>query len=601
MLRKILMKIPRRRMKQFIAVTFIMLFSTLTEIMMFGLLGLFITSMINPSGIADNPILAILDNILPFTSTHTDPLSVITILGFAVLLATMVKSLVRSVAVYGMSRYVAGVAGDIGYSTMSALLHAEYEAVLLHNRSEIVQNIEWRNYVRTYLTAFILMLGELSVVILITIGLIAANPVTSLLLFVLIGLGSLLIVMLLKRVTERVSQKVTTLSGSVFTDLRHSINGLKEILISRSEQPTLDDARGKLTLLERFYGKQLFLANLPAIIIEAVGFLVLSGVSIVLINTTRSSVNDVVELLSLFAVALWRIIPGMLRIMNYVGQVRISTPYVRRLLDSIENLTRHSHVWQNNGAHIHEIQTLCFNNVTYKYRTRDEAALKNINFSVNKGKKIGVIGSSGAGKSTLIDILTGLLSPQSGEVRVNNIPLMEANRDDWLTSIGYVSQFPFFHDSSVAANITFGFQHADGNEEYVRQICAQVSMNFLNELPEGIHTRIGEKGVHLSGGQLQRIAIARALYRNPDLIIFDEATSALDSSTEQAIMDTIYSIRGRTMFIIAHRLSTVERCDSIIWIEAGELRAYNSPNIVIPQYEQLSQRHSEQTHNSLKK
>ena len=199
--------------------------------------------------------------------------------------------------------------------------------------------------------------------------------------------------------------------------------------------------------------------------------------------------------------------------------------------------------------------------------------MQDINFLISKGEKLGIIGSSGAGKSTLVDIIVGLLPLERGRLLINKMDSREIIHRDWMKQIGYVSQFPFFFEGTITENIIFGQSSKEIDYEKLQRVSKQTAMDFVDELPDGLNSILGERGVRLSGGQIQRIAIARALYREPSIIIFDEATSALDTNTEKAIMDTIYNIGGEViMVIIAHRLTTVEHCTKILWVERGKLK-----------------------------
>ena len=192
---------------------------------------------------------------------------------------------------------------------------------------------------------------------------------------------------------------------------------------------------------------------------------------------------------------------------------------------------------------------------------------------INSNNIIGVVGESGSGKSTLIDIILGLISPSSGEILIDGIALSNSNIRNWQNSIGYVPQTIFLADASIKENVAFGL-HADEIDE--KRVVEAIKLANLEEhirtLPEGINSLVGEKGVQLSGGQRQRIAIARALYNDPNVIVFDEATSALDGLTEKVIMDSIYQLsQTKTIILIAHRLNTVKNCDVIYLFDKGKL------------------------------
>ena len=188
------------------------------------------------------------------------------------------------------------------------------------------------------------------------------------------------------------------------------------------------------------------------------------------------------------------------------------------------------------------------------------------------GKSIGIVGTSGSGKTTAVDILLGLLQPQSGGVYTDGVSIRN-DYSDWLAHLSYIPQTIYMLDDTIRANVAFGRGRDQIDESMVWKAVEEAQLKeFVESLPQGLDTRIGERGVRLSGGQRQRIGIARALYTDPELVIFDEATSALDNETEAAIMESINSLHGRkTLIIIAHRLTTIEECDMIFRVENGKI------------------------------
>ena len=189
--------------------------------------------------------------------------------------------------------------------------------------------------------------------------------------------------------------------------------------------------------------------------------------------------------------------------------------------------------------------------------------------SIDVGTSVGIVGPSGSGKTTTVDILLGLLQPEEGKIFADGVDVM-TDYSDWLSHIGYIPQTIFMLDDTIANNVAFGFEP---DEEKVWKALKEAQLDeFVRELPDGINTTIGERGVRLSGGQRQRIGIARALYTNPDILVFDEATSSLDNDTESAIMDSINSLHGlKTIIIIAHRLQTIEKCDLVYQVKNGKI------------------------------
>jgi ABC-type multidrug transport system fused ATPase/permease subunit len=206
----------------------------------------------------------------------------------------------------------------------------------------------------------------------------------------------------------------------------------------------------------------------------------------------------------------------------------------------------------------------------------------NINFRIQKGSCVGFVGPSGSGKSTLVDVVLGLLEPQHGEIKVDGHNIQD-NLRWWQNQIGYVPQSVVLVDSSLRANIAFGVPESEVDEESIKIAIKSAQIDeFIASLPDGLDTQVGERGVRLSGGQLQRIGIARALYHDPPILVLDEATSALDSVTEKEVMQAVNALhRNKTILIIAHRLSTVMQCDVLCAIENGKIMAHGVPQDIL--------------------
>jgi ABC-type multidrug transport system fused ATPase/permease subunit len=221
-------------------------------------------------------------------------------------------------------------------------------------------------------------------------------------------------------------------------------------------------------------------------------------------------------------------------------------------------------------------EAIRFENLTFCYPGADRPALEAFDVEIHAGSTVGVVGPTGAGKTTAIDLLIGLLAPTSGRILIDGVPLDDTNRRAWQRGIGYVPQGIFLADASIAENIAFG-EAPDSIDVAAVERAARIANihDFISgQLPAGYDTKAGERGVRLSGGQRQRIGIARALYRNPPVLVFDEATSALDTETESAIIEAIERLRRvHTIVTIAHRLTTVRECDQIVLLEAGRISA----------------------------
>jgi len=284
-------------------------------------------------------------------------------------------------------------------------------------------------------------------------------------------------------------------------------------------------------------------------------------------------IGTIVPALTLLALVALRLIPSVNRIANAVLSIRWGVPALDavhadiELLESAESSERRSPKLSDDFQR--EIE---FVGVSYRYPGAAKESLRDVTLKIRKGSSVGLVGPSGAGKTTAVDVLLGLLEPASGQVLVDGRDIWE-DIVAWRRQIGYIPQHVYLSDDSIRRNIAFGVpdEEIDTPSLLAAVEAAQLS-DLVGSLPKGLDTLVGERGIRLSGGQRQRIGIARALYRNPPVLVMDEATSALDHETEQEIVKALEFLRGtRTMIIIAHRLTTVANCDELVVLRDGEL------------------------------
>jgi ABC-type multidrug transport system fused ATPase/permease subunit len=310
------------------------------------------------------------------------------------------------------------------------------------------------------------------------------------------------------------------------------------------------------------------LNNVPRVLIETVFMAVV--ILYVLIYITRGGdASQLVPQLTAFGLAAMRIMPSANRINTYITNIA----YNQYSLDFVyQNLTESMKTEKAmraeraaiSGPALHLEKEIELKNITFSYPDSDVKIFDKANMTIKKGQSVGIMGPSGAGKSTIVDILLGLLHVQSGDILCDGSNIF-SNYDSWLSQIGYIPQSIYLVDESIRENIAFGIDASEIDDNRIWEVMEEAQLaDFVRGLPEGLDTKVGDRGVRLSGGQRQRIGIARSLYHNPEILVFDEATSALDNETEAAVMEAINSFHGRkTMVIIAHRLNTIEKCDVI--------------------------------------
>lgn len=316
--------------------------------------------------------------------------------------------------------------------------------------------------------------------------------------------------------------------------------------------------------------------NLPRAIIETT---CMAGVLAYLAICIAAGLNvkNLLTSVTAFAVAVIRLMPSMNRINTYLTDIAYYEPsldYVYRHVDftNYKEIGYYVNTPPKDEKPLVIDSDIVLKDITYSYPNTEKKILDHANMTVPYGKSVGVVGPSGAGKSTAIDIFLGLLNPQEGSICCGDRNVLN-NHPSWLSHIGYIPQAIYLSDDSIRDNIAFGVDKDKIDDKRVWEVLEEAQMKkFVEALPEGLDTSIGDRGVRVSGGERQRLGIARALYHNPEILVFDEATSALDSATEKAVMEAVNSFHGKkTMVIIAHRLNTIEKCDVIYKVENGKI------------------------------
>ena len=303
---------------------------------------------------------------------------------------------------------------------------------------------------------------------------------------------------------------------------------------------------------------------------EFIGVFGLSILAVILVKK-GADIKSLLPTLGVFVVATLRLLPSASKIIQSAGKIRYGVPSVDLLKKEIEQSDYKTSKKNIKNLKDFEFNELKFENISFNYLNSNKKILDRISLRINKGDKIGIVGASGTGKSTLIDIFTGLINPSFGKIYLNE-RLVKLNDKNWYDVIGYTPQFIFLTDDTILNNIAFGVNEREHQLKSIKRACEVAELdNFIKTSNSGLKTKIGELGVRLSGGQRQRIGIARAIYSNPQILVFDESTSAIDIKTEEKIINNINSLPNKTVIIISHRLSTLQKCNKVFEIKNGNL------------------------------
>lgn len=348
--------------------------------------------------------------------------------------------------------------------------------------------------------------------------------------------------------------------------IQESVGGIRDIIIDNSEEAFLQGYKKHISKSAIAGNMNVFLSQLPKSIIELMGILFI----IVLAYNLSIQGKEALPILGALALGLQRLLPSLQQIYTAWSSIIGSQATISEVVTFLRKKNSFGDK-QIHAPHFHN--SIVLKNISFRYFNSQKNIIDNINLTIQKGERIGFIGSTGSGKSTLIDIIMGLLIPTQGKLLIDKMEINEHNRRGWQKCIAHVAQEIFLLDSSIKENIAFGItkEHIDFNKVKTAAQNAYLD-EFINTLPNGYETKVGERGVQLSGGQRQRIGIARALYKEAKVIIFDEATSALDDTTEKNIIEAIEALdKNLTIIMIAHRLSTLKYCTTIYKLSKGKI------------------------------
>ncbi|NEP11748.1 MAG: ABC transporter ATP-binding protein [Symploca sp. SIO2C1] len=558
--------------------------SSVLEAIGIGLIGPFLNLAQQPERIKEIPLLDWAYQQLGLQSSS----EFIPILGLVIAVVFCIKSVLYFISERNIFRFSFNQKGQLIAKLLGVYLSVPYVFYLRKNTASIIKNtiVETNNFTMQCLLPLLKAIANFTVVFILVLLL----AKTDLLLFVMIlaiFMPTFLLFYKFKKQFQQWGKEVSESNQEIIRILNHGLGSIKDTRVIGCESYFHEQMEQQVKRFATAATSARSFQKLPRIVIETclILFLVLF-ISIYQIFFEQS-LQDLISILAVFAVAAIRLIPAASISIQAMGQMQnasysldmlyldlkeIEKPEFTKHLDLDDSATiRNSSLSPVNptSAFTHQVE---LSNVIYRYPGTEEAALDNISLTIKKGQSIAFIGKSGAGKTTLVDVILGLLKPEGGDIRVDDVSIYEDIRS-WQNLIGYIPQSIFLMDETIERNIAFGVpDHLIDAERINKAIKTAQLTELVEQLPNGIKTSVGERGVRLSGGQRQRIGIARVLYHEREILVLDEATSALDNETERLVSEAIQSLSGtKTMIIIAHRLTTVEHCDCIYLLEKGSL------------------------------
>ena len=463
---------------------------------------------------------------------------------------------------------------DLKNKLFENYIYSPYQFFLNRNPATLARNVvlDCNNVIEVILR-LILFLKEVLLLVFITLLLLMVNPISSLSIMFMLLLASLVFITLTKNMMFSAGKKIHSASGSTLVYLQETFGSIKELKILNKH--LFSSNRFNKAMKTEEYNRALsgFIQTLPRTFLELISITVIVILIIFLINQ-KGSFDLIIPTLTLFVVGMARMIPAYNSITQSVSAIRnlrFSYDFISNELKNFDKNNKALSDKNKNNIFPAFKNKININNVYFSYQT-NRAVLKDINIEIKKNTKVGIVGPSGSGKSTLLDLITGLHSPEKGKILCDNIDI-DTNKPGWQKKLGYVPQTIYLLDDTIKNNIAFGIEEDQINKSQVFESLEKSQLiEFINSLPEKENTIIGNNGIRLSGGQRQRLGIARALYSNPEIIIFDEATSSLDIENEKKIMEDIDKFsKNKTIIIITHRLNSVINCETIYVLKDGSI------------------------------
>lgn len=455
-------------------------------------------------------------------------------------------------------------------------LHKPYLYHLDHNSVLLLRNIS-SGVLAVFskmVVALFALFAEIVTALVIFGLLVLLDPVVSLAVAVLFGFLMYGVLRLFRKKIARQSEDRNKYLAAYMKWINQGLGSIKETKILRKEDFFLREFDKSYTTFSRSNSNFLFLNQLPRLCIEAI---VVSALLLLIIAKIAlgTAPVDIVPLLGVLALAAFRLMPCAHRTILFLNDIKFNLPAFRDLeADLLASRQREQQgkplLFQSAGGKMPFDREILVENLGFKYPSGRSEVLSDVSFKIPKGSFVGIIGASGAGKTTFVDILLGLIAPDSGAIKVDGVDISN-NLRGWQSNLAYVPQNIYLVDGSIRENIALGIPTDKINEERLAHVIRMAELDkFIAGLPDGVNTSVGERGVRLSGGQKQRIGIARALYGKPEILVLDEATSSLDSKTEKSITKAILNLKGQiTIVAVAHRLSTLENSDFKIKFENG--------------------------------
>ena len=569
LLKRLWHHVSPRRQVQFGMLLTLMIFASFAEVVSIGAVVPFLGVLTAPEWIFAHSVAQPVIQVFGWTEPGQLLLPITLVFSAAALMA----GAMRFFLMWASTRLSYGTGADLSIKIYRQTLYQSYAVHCERNSSEIINGIVNKTgATMNVIHQCLIFISSLVMLSFILFALLVVEPFVAITAFA--GFGSFYgVISYLTRRQQRLdSECIARESSNVIKSLQEGLGGIRDMLIDGSQEVFCQVYRNADLPLRHAQGNSVLIANSPRYAMEAIGMVLIAALAYVL-SQRVGGVVKAIPVLGALALGAQRLLPVLQQAYGAIAVIRAGQT---SLQDSLELLDQPlpEHADLQIAERMPFNQNIRIESLGFRYNAGLPDVLRQLSINIPKGSRVGFIGTTGSGKSTLLDIVMGLLQPTEGTMKIDGQVVTVENKRAWQAHIAHVPQSIFLADSTIEENIAFGVPKGQIDRQRVRHAAQQAQIaDSIDTWPEKYKTIVGERGVRLSGGQRQRIGIARALYKQADVIIFDEATSALDSETEQAVMQAIESLsQDLTLLIIAHRLTTVRTCSQIVELEEGTVK-----------------------------
>lgn len=566
-------RLTKARQRQMLLLLTLMLGSAFSEVISLGAVLPFIGVLTVPDKVFNHTQLRGLIETLGITS----PDELVAPLAIAFALTALGAGAMRLVLLWATAKLSNAIGADLSLEMYRRTLYQPYKIHVLRNSSEVIDGITHKSWIAmAMLQAVLTIVSSTIMLVALMIALLAIDPLVVSLAFAVFGVSYALITWAARRKLKINSRYISKGSALVMRSLQEGLGAIRDVLLNWSQPIYCASYNQAQTPYRKAYGSNMFIAVSPRFAMESIGMVLIAALAYGL-SRKAGGLATALPLLGALALGAQRIIPSLQQIYSAWANITGNHATLAMVINLLEQPVPEE-ASEPPTKPLEFKNDIQFESVWFRYLDNESWVLKDLNLTIPKGIRMGLVGSTGSGKSTMLDLLMGLLEPTRGRILVDGIGATGKRLRSWQQTIAHVPQSIFLADSTLAENIALGLPHDAIDMERVKQAAAQAQIDtFIESRPGGYNALVGERGVMLSGGQRQRIGIARALYKRASILVFDEATSALDNVTEQSVMNCIENLhRDLTILIIAHRLTTIQNCDRIVELGLGKVVAQGS-------------------------